>query len=127
MIQDYFHLSTYSVDELLDIYLTNLYLYHSWKIKSSFSPDIEKQIDFNYMQLVEQTINVPECEKFRQTILEHTIQYDEKNLGFGIDSNPILGKAIRLFFDHLHGINCKRRITFRSIFDEWEPTCFQKS
>ena len=129
MIQGYSHLLLATVDELLDIYLKNLYLYHSWKMKSSFKDDIKKEIDFRFMSYVELAINVPDVIKFRQTILEHTIQFDAKNWPFGIDSNPILGKAIRLLFDQLHS---KKKVKgvfplYRSIYDEWEPTCYQKN
>jgi hypothetical protein len=133
MIRGYSHLLLSTVDELLDIYLTNLYLWKTShltdeKTLPSFVQDLNKQIDHRYMSYVELSINIPDVEKFRQTILDHTKQYDNKELTFGIDSNPILGQAIRLFFDQLHSTNKKSNATlYRSIYDEWEPTCFQKS
>jgi hypothetical protein len=95
-------------------------------MKSSFKADIENEIDFRFMSYVELAVGVPDVIKFRKTILDHINQYDEKNLNFGIDSNPILGQAIRLVFDQLHSTSNKRQSPlYRSIYEEWEPTCYQ--
>lgn len=123
MIQDY---SRLSVDELCDAYLTNVYLYLSHKMASkSWRRSAEwKIIDTQFLNDVESTIFVPDSDKFRQTIADHAELIEKKPAGFGpcnfgIDSNPILGKAIRLYFDK---VNRKKKITYRSIYDEWEPT-----
>ena len=63
---------------------------------------------------------------FRRTIVGHADNIELKTSGkcnFGIDSNPILGKVIRLYFDKVN--NRKKKITYRSIYDKWEPTCYQ--
>lgn len=130
MILGYSHLLTSTVDDLLDIYLANLHLYGSSELAKkegsfSFYKEICAEIDWRYMSYVELAINVSDVKKFRQTILDHVQKYEDKNLGFGIDSNPILGKAIRLLFDQLHSINCKKVVSYRSIYEEWEPTCYQ--
>lgn len=130
MILDYSRLLTATVDELLDIYIANLYLYGSSELAKkdgslSLMKEICSQIDWRFMSYVELAINVPDVNKFRRTILEHIEQYNEKNIGFGIDSNPILGKAIRSFFDHLHSANFKKVVSYRSVYEEWEPTCYQ--
>lgn len=120
MIQDY---SRLSVDELCEAYLTNVYLYLAHKMASkSFRRSADwKIIDTQFLDDVESTIFVPDFDKFRQTIADHAelIENKHPNCTFGIDSNPILGKAIRLYFDK---VNRKKRITYRSIYDEWEPT-----
>jgi hypothetical protein len=82
-------------------------------------------IDHEFLEAVESTIEVPDSDAFRRTIIGHAENIELKFAGkckFGIDSNPILGKAIRLYFDK---VNRKKKITYRSIYDKWEPTCYQ--
>lgn len=115
-----------SVDELCDYYLTNSYLYCAQKMADSFRHSAEWQIiDHEFLESVESTIEVPDSDAFRRTIVGHAGHIELKSAGrcnFGIDSNPILGKAIRLYFDK---VNRKKKITYRSIYDKWEPTCYQ--
>lgn len=122
-----------SVDELCDYYLTNSYLYCSQIMASkSLRRSAEWQIiDHEFLEAVESTIDgvtlygVNGSNAFRKTIIGDAENIELKFAGkckFGIDSNPILGKAIRLYFDK---VNRKKKITYRSIYDKWEPTCYQ--
>ena len=78
-------------------------------------------IDYKFLESVESMMEITDSDKFRKNIVAHAENSIADKFGFGIDSNPILGKAIRLYFDK---VNRKKKITYRSIYDKWEPTCY---